>query len=76
MLDPHLEIRAESECERILAEVGRYPLDWMTEIAENAQIDWTEGGFLDYDAAEDEIAEHADQYIRFIRENYPEEVNE
>ena len=55
--------------------MGRYPLDWMTEIAENAQIDWTEDGFLDYDAAEDEIAEHADQYIRFIRENYPEGVN-
>lgn len=75
MLDPHLEICVENECERIMSEVGRYPLDWMTEIAENAQENWTEGGFLDYDAAEDEITGHADQYIYFMKENYPEEVN-
>ncbi len=74
MLDPHLEIYAEQECGRIQAETGDYPINWMKEVAENAQIDWTEGGFLDCDAAEDEITAYADHYINFSRENYPEDM--
>ena len=74
ILDPHLEIYTERECERIQSETGDYPIDWMTEVAEDAQISWTEDGFLDYDSAEFEITEHADTYINFIRENYPEDM--
>lgn len=72
MLDPHLEAYMEQECERIMGETGDYPIDWMGEVAEDAQINWTEDGFLDYDSAEDEITAHADHYIQFVREQEKE----
>lgn len=68
MLDYYLETLAEQECERIHSATGDYPIDWMTEVAETAQADWTEDGVLDYDAAEDEITAHADHYIHFVLE--------
>ena len=74
VLDPHLEICAENECERILSETGDYPIDWMGEVAADAQIGWTEDGILDYDSAEDAIVAAADHYIAFVRDQESEEI--
>ena len=58
---------------------GDYPLDWLSEIAEQTKEDvWQD--FPEYTAEEkwelidDNIAFHASDYIDFIRESYPERI--
>ena len=66
-------IRAEAERVAKVAN-GNDISDWLWDVAENAQTDWTdEYGCVDWDEVLDEIHDHADQYIDFIREHYPED---
>lgn len=60
------------ELDRIEAETGTRPEDWMDEVASNAEIDWTVDGIPDIVSIADEISTNADHYIEFCRVNYPE----
>lgn len=61
--------------DRIEHETGIRPEDWMDECHDNAVIDATdEDGCFDWDMFESQIDNDADNYIDFMKENYPDEV--
>ena len=61
--------------DRIEHETGIRPEDWMDECHDNAVIDCTDNeGYFDWDMFESQIDNDADNYIDFMKENYPEEI--
>ena len=64
------------ELDRIEAITGTRPIDWMAEIEENAWETWIEGNECDIESFETAIIDNADDYIAFMKENYPEECKE
>lgn len=63
----------QRELDRIEAFCGDRPEDYFCEMAEEAVKDWTfDDGTTDWDSVEGEIIAHADIYMDFIRDCYPE----
>ena len=61
--------------DRIEQETGIRPEDWMDECHDNAVIDCTDSdGYFDWDMFESQIDNDADNYIDFMKENYPEDI--
>ncbi len=62
------------ECERIEAKTGDYPLDWLSECAEDIWSEWLTDDQAEPADLESEIEAKADQYIEFIQTAYPERM--
>lgn len=64
------------ELDRVESVTGNRIDDYLYDVAEQAEKDWTVDGYADLEAVESEIVGEADKYIDFIRENYPEQIRE
>ena len=64
------------ELDRVEAVTGNRIDDYLYDVAEQAEKDWTEDGYTDLEAVESEIVGEADKYIDFVRETYPEQIRE
>lgn len=61
------------ELNRIEQATGVRPIEWLEEIADDAWQIWIEGNDCDVESYEQMIENNADQYIDFMKENYPKE---
>lgn len=64
----------EREIERVFQHTGNEVVDWLYDVANDAEIDWTsEDGSIDMESIHCDIEGAADNYIEFIKRTYPEE---
>ena len=74
-----LDKLVKGHLEYIESITGDYPLDWLTEVAEQSKDD-VYHDFPEYTTEEkwglidDNVSYHVSEYIDFIRENYPERI--
>ena len=72
--------KVRHELARIQKITGDRPEDWLYQVAEEASDDWSDRDaygdieYIDVDSVMSEIETHADMYIDFVRENYPEQI--
>lgn len=62
------------ELDRIERATGCRPVDWLWEIHDTAVQDNMTDGYFDFDSFEMQVACNADNFIDFVRENYPATV--
>lgn len=68
-----VDVWVREALDRIEAFCGDRPEDYFYQMAEEEVKNWTDDdGFTDWESVEDEIFSHADIYMDFIRDCYPE----